>query len=94
MNNSVKYSEKKLRKAQITGALRAVVSICLGFFGVKLLTADESTMDMATAWTFGALFILACIAFGGYTIYRFVTDMTDARLDNANKKAKPAHGRK
>ena len=94
MNNSAKYSEKKLRKAQIYGAIRAVISICLGVVGILMLTADESTMDMATAWTFGALFILACIALGGYTIYRFVTDMSGARLDNANKNVKPAHGRK
>ena len=90
MNKNVKYNEKKLKKAQLSGALRAVVAICLGFFGYKILTADETTMDMATAWTFGALFILACIAFGGYTIYRFVTDMNDAKLN----KAKPAHGAK
>ena len=39
---------------------------------------------MATAWTFGALFILAAIAVAGYSIYRFYNDYSAAHIRKGN----------
>lgn len=78
--NSLKFDAIKHNKAKISAILRAIVAVYLGYLGIKLLTNKETTMDMATAWTFGALFLLAALIIAGYSIYRFYNDYTSAHI--------------
>ena len=78
--NTLKIDAVKRQKTKIAAILRVIVAVCIGFFGVKLLTNKDTTMNMATALTFGVLFILAAIGIAVYTIYRFYSDYTSAHI--------------
>ncbi|MBP5379407.1 MAG: hypothetical protein J6Y64_07695 [Ruminococcus sp.] len=82
--NTLKFDAVKRQKAKISAVLRVIVAVYLGYLGIKLVTNKETTMDMATAWTFGALFMLAAIIIAGYSIYRFYSDFTAAHIRKGN----------
>ena len=78
--NSLKFDVIKHNKAKISAFLRVIVAVYLGYLGVKMVTNQETTMNAATSWTFGALFILAALIIAGYSIYRFYNDFTSAHI--------------
>ena len=55
--NTSKLNAVKRQKAKISAVLRVVVAVYFGYLAIKLMTNKDTTMDMATAWTFSALFI-------------------------------------
>ncbi|SFW46031.1 hypothetical protein [Ruminococcus flavefaciens] len=78
--NTSKLNAVKRQKAKISAVLRVVVAVYFGYLAIKLMTNKDTTMDMATAWTFSALFILAALAIAGYSIYRFYCDFTASHI--------------
>ena len=78
--NSLKFDALKHNKAKISAVLRVIVAVYLGYLGIKMVTNKETTMNAATSWTFGALFILAAVIIAGYSIYRFYNDSTSAHI--------------
>ena len=87
--NGIKYDEAKRSKAGKSALLRAVVVAYIAYLAFKIVTAEDTSMNLTTARIIGAVFIVADIAFAVYTYMRFRSELKSAEIthntDSADK---------
>ena len=77
-----KFDPKKRSNAGKAALLRGVVAVYIGYLGVKIFAAKDTTMSLMTAHILGILFIAAGVAVAGYAVKRWIDD---TRGDSADK---------
>ena len=75
-----KFDPEKRSKAGKAALLRGVVAVYIGYLGVKIFAAKDTTMSLMTAHILGILFIAAGVAVAGYAVKRWIDD---SRADTA-----------
>ncbi|MBO4876751.1 MAG: hypothetical protein J5501_01955 [Ruminococcus sp.] len=80
----MKYDIQKRDKALKVLFFRAVVAGYLGYLGFSIATEKNTAMNTAAAWALGILFMAVCAGFAVYSIRRFLTDMSAAKLTDAD----------
>ena len=84
-----KFDPERRSKAGKAALFRGVVAVYIGYLGVKIFAAKDTTMSLMTAHILGILFIAAGVAVAGYAVKRWIDD---SRADTPQESLPEAAG--
>ena len=87
-----RYNEQKRSRASITAVLRAIVAFYLAYLGWTIAQNSggaDTTMQPWMGWSICAVFTVAAIGFGVYTMKRYQADLKAAELPEEEDTARP-----
>ena len=83
--NSPVYDERKRSRASITAVLRSIVAFYLAYLGFTIAQnsgTQSTTMEPLVGWAICAVFTVAAIGFGVYTLKRYQIDLKAAEISS------------
>ena len=82
--NKDKYDEEKMSKAQKALILRIVVAAYIVYLGIKIFSAENTTMSVMLSHIIGIFFIASALAFGAFSLRQMHNDVAAAKLTESD----------